>query len=127
MQKTVTAALVAALLSLTGAAQAGTGIDLQANETPIHAPKNPQAIAKLPADFHFVKPGQFTVAIAALNTPPLALFAADNRRLIGSEVDIAQLVADSPGLTLNVVQTSWEDWPLGWFPASMTRPSPTSP
>ena len=127
MQKTVTAALVAALLNLTGAAQAGTGIDLQANETPIHAPKNPQAIAKLPADFHFVKPGQFTVAIAALNTPPLALFAADNRRLIGSEVDIAQLVADSLGLTLNVVQTSWEDWPLGWFPASMTRPSPTSP
>jgi hypothetical protein len=127
MQKTVTAALVAALLSLTGAAQAGTGIDLQANETPIHAPKNPQAIAKLPADFHFVKPGQFTVAIAALNTPPLALFAADNRRLIGSEVDIAQLVADSLGLTLNVVQTSWEDWPLGWSPASMTRPSPTSP
>ncbi|HGE7261292.1 TPA: transporter substrate-binding domain-containing protein, partial [Serratia marcescens] len=113
MQKTVTAALVAALLSLTGAAQADTGIDLQANETPIHAPKNPQAIAKLPADFHFVKPGQFTVAIAALNTPPLALFAADNRRLIGSEVDIAQLVADSLGLELNVVQTSWEDWPLG--------------
>ena len=60
-----------------------------------------------------MKPGQFTVAIAALNTPPLALFAADNRRLIGSEVDIAQLVADSLGLTLNVVQTSWEDWPLG--------------
>lgn len=30
MQKTVTAALVAALPSLTGAAQAGTGIDLQA-------------------------------------------------------------------------------------------------
>ncbi|PII53391.1 ABC transporter substrate-binding protein [Serratia sp. OLCL1] len=113
MQKTVTAALVAALLSLTGAAQAGTGIDLQANETPIHAPKNPQAIAKLPADFRFVKPGRFTVAIAALNTPPLALFAAYNRRLIGSEVDIAQLVADSLGLELNVVQTSWEDWPLG--------------
>ncbi len=30
MQKTVTAALVAALPSLTGAVQAGTGIDLQA-------------------------------------------------------------------------------------------------
>ena len=41
-----------AALSLTGAAQAGTGIDLQANEILIHAPKNPQAIAKLPADFH---------------------------------------------------------------------------
>ena len=84
MQKTVTAALVAARLNLTGAAQAGTGIDLQANETPIHAPKNPQAIAKLPADFHFVKPGQFTVAIAALNAAAGAVRrrqpAADRQR-----------------------------------------------
>ncbi|MNT09406.1 Cystine-binding periplasmic protein precursor [compost metagenome] len=75
--------------------------------------KNPQAIAKLPQGFHFVQPGKFTVAIAALNTPPLALFASDNKTLIGSESDIAQLVADSLGLELNVVQTSWEDWPLG--------------
>ncbi|BEL69463.1 MULTISPECIES: hypothetical protein [Serratia] len=45
MQKTVTAALVAALPSLTGAAQAGTGIDLQTYAPPIHAPKNPQANA----------------------------------------------------------------------------------
>jgi polar amino acid transport system substrate-binding protein len=28
-------------------------------------------------------------------------------------VDIARLVADSLGLELNVVPTSWEDWPLG--------------
>ncbi len=32
---------------------------------------------------------------------------------IGSEADIARLVADSLGLELNVVPTSWEDWPLG--------------
>ncbi len=114
MQKTVTAALVAALLSLTGAALAGTGIDLQANETPIHAPKNPQAIAKLPADFHFVKPGQFTVAVAALNTPPLTVFADDNKTTARQRGGYRPAGGRQPGAgTLNVVPTSWEDWPLG--------------
>lgn len=117
MRNTFTVTVVAALLaslSLAGTAlAAGTGIDLKANETRIHVAKNPRAIAKLPQGFHFVQPGKFTVAIAALNTPPLALFASDNKTLIGSESDIAQLVADSLGLELNVVQTSWEDWPLG--------------
>lgn len=41
MQKTVTAALVAALLSLTGAAQAGTGIDLQAYQ-PLFTRRRPR-------------------------------------------------------------------------------------
>ncbi|RMT71831.1 Amino acid ABC transporter, periplasmic amino acid-binding protein [Pseudomonas savastanoi pv. nerii] len=45
--------------------------------------------------------------------PPLALLANDDKTTIGSEADTAQLVADSLGLQLNVVQTSWEDWPLG--------------
>lgn len=58
-------------------------------------------------------PGKFTVAIAGLSQPPLTVFADDNKTLIGSEADIARLVADSLGLELNVVPTSWEDWPLG--------------
>ncbi|ORM73351.1 ABC transporter substrate-binding protein, partial [Mixta gaviniae] len=61
----------------------------------------------------FAVPGALTVAVAAQNSPPLTVFAADNKTLLGSEVDIARLVADSLGLTLNVVPTSWEDWPLG--------------
>jgi len=91
----------------------GTGVSLEANKTPINTAKNPQAIAQLPASFKPVVPGKFTGAIAGLSQPPLTVFADDNKTLIGSEADIARLVADSLGLELNVVPTSWEDWPLG--------------
>jgi polar amino acid transport system substrate-binding protein len=53
------------------------------------------------------------VAVSGVAGPPLALLASDDKTTIGSEADTAQLVADSLGLQLNVVQTSWEDWPLG--------------
>ena len=91
----------------------GTGISVEANAAPIHAPVNPEAVAQIPKDHRFAVPGKFTVAVAALNSPPLTLFSDDNKTLQGSEVDIARLVADSLGLELNVVPTSWEDWPLG--------------
>lgn len=91
----------------------GTGVSLEANKTPINTAKNPQAIAQLPANLHLAVPGKFTVAIAGLSQPPLTVFADDNKTLIGSEADIARLVADSLGLELNVVPTSWEDWSLG--------------
>ncbi|WNN43071.1 MULTISPECIES: ABC transporter substrate-binding protein [Winslowiella] len=91
----------------------GQGVSVEANQQPVNAPKNPAAIAQIPAGHRFAVPGKFTVAVAALNSPPLTLFAADNKTLLGSEADIARLVADSLGLELNVVPTSWEDWPLG--------------
>jgi polar amino acid transport system substrate-binding protein len=91
----------------------GTGVSLEANKTPVNTVKNPQAIAQLPAGLHLAVPGKFTVAIAGLSQPPLTVFADDNKTLIGSEADIARLVADSLGLELNIVPTSWEDWPLG--------------
>jgi polar amino acid transport system substrate-binding protein len=91
----------------------GAGVSLEANKNPLNTAKNPQAIAALPKDYRFAVPGKFTVAVAALNSPPLTVFADDNKTLLGSEVDIARLVADSLGLELNVVPTSWEDWPLG--------------
>ena len=91
----------------------GQRVSLEANKTPINTVKNGQAVAQLPAGHHFVVPGSFTVAVAAQNSPPLTVFSADNKTLLGSEVDIARLVADSLGLKLNVVPTSWEDWPLG--------------
>lgn len=91
----------------------GTGVSVEANKAPVHTAKNPQAIARLPANYHLAVPGKFTVAVAALNSPPLTVFSDDNKTLLGSEVDIARLVADSLGLELNVMPTSWEDWPLG--------------
>lgn len=91
----------------------GQRVSLEANKTPVNTAKNPHAVSQLPANLHLAVPGSFTVAVAALNSPPLTVFSDDNKTLLGSEVDIARLVADSLGLKLNVVPTSWEDWPLG--------------
>ncbi|MEJ8325592.1 transporter substrate-binding domain-containing protein [Kosakonia sacchari] len=104
--------LLALLLVSTGSFAAGQ-LDLKANEQPITVQRNAAAIAKIPADYRFVEPGTLTVAISALNSPPLALVASDNRTRIGSDPDIARLLAQSLGLKLKLVPTAWEDWPLG--------------
>jgi polar amino acid transport system substrate-binding protein len=117
MQKTLL--LLALALSPAAWAQSvtinGAGVSLEANKAPINTQTNPQAVAQLPQGYRFAVPGKFTVAVSALNSPPLTVFAEDNKTLLGSEVDIARLVADSLGLELNVVPTSWEDWPLGVY------------
>lgn len=104
--------LLALLLVSAGSLAAGQ-LDLKANEQPVTVQRNAAAIAKIPADYHFVEPGTLTVAISALNSPPLALVASDNRTRIGSDPDIARLLAQSLGLKLRLVPTAWEDWPLG--------------
>src|SRR5471032_996060 len=105
---------VTAVVLFSGLANAASGIDLVANETPINTPKSAEAAAKIPANFKFVEPGTLTVALAVLGSaPPFGLFARDNKTVIGSEADIARLVADGLGLKLKVVPASWEDWPLG--------------
>lgn len=91
----------------------GQEISLEANKTPIRATVSEKATNAIPSEFTFANQGHLTVAIAGLNSPPLYMFGEDNKTLIGSEVDMAQLLADSLGLTLKVVPTSWEDWPLG--------------
>ncbi|WP_413651901.1 ABC transporter substrate-binding protein [Pantoea sp. B65] len=114
----ITLALLSGLL-FSGLSQAeevslnGQGVSVEANKVPVNVEKNPQAIASIPPGHHFAVAGKFTVAIAGLNSPPLTLFSDDNKTLLGSEADIARLVADSLGLELNIVATSWEDWPLG--------------
>ncbi|WP_162897414.1 transporter substrate-binding domain-containing protein [Raoultella ornithinolytica] len=100
-----------ALGALSAGAQAE--IDLQANERPLPVTVDNAAIARIPASYRFVEPGTLTVAISALNYPPLALLASDNRTRIGSDPDIARLLAGSLGLKLKLVPTAWEDWPLG--------------
>ncbi|MEU2349111.1 ABC transporter substrate-binding protein [Modestobacter sp. NPDC049651] len=56
--------------------------------------------------------GKLTIAVAGLGAPPLGFLASDNSTVVGSEVDIASLVADSLGLQLEVQNMSWEQWPL---------------
>ena len=56
--------------------------------------------------------GKLTVGVVGAGDPPLAFLADDNATVVGSEVDIASLVAESLGLELDVRNISWEQWPL---------------
>ena len=104
---------IATLVFSALALDAHAALDLRANEQPLPVTRDPQAIAKIPPGYRFVEPGTLTVAISALNSPPLALLASDNRTRIGSDPDMARLLAGSLGLKLRLVPTAWEDWPLG--------------
>lgn len=74
----------------------------------------PEAVQQLAdSGFRPVTPGKLTVA-SNLGAAPLGVFADDDSTTaLGSEIDIAQLIADGLGLELNVVPVSWADWPLG--------------
>ncbi|WP_425270660.1 ABC transporter substrate-binding protein [Pantoea wallisii] len=98
---------------MTAASSSAAPLNAKDNETPIHIAVNPQAVAKIPPGFHFVNPGYLTVATTASNSPPIGLWASDNKTLIGSDPDIARLLAESLGLKLKLVPAAWEDWPLG--------------
>jgi polar amino acid transport system substrate-binding protein len=71
-----------------------------------------EAIRLLPANLKLATPGKLTVATNP-GRFPFGGYATDSRTPIGSEIDIAQLVADSLGLALEIVATAWADWPLG--------------
>ncbi len=105
--------LAAALMLLLSIGEARAELDLRANEQPLPVTRDDNAVSKIPPKYRFVEPGVLTVAISALNSPPLALLASDNRTRIGSDPDIARLLAGSLGLKLKLVPTAWEDWPLG--------------
>jgi len=78
----------------------------------IRAEKDEAAIKAIAPGFKFVNPGKFTVAINPWD-PPIATYATDAKTVVGTDPDIAQLLADSLGLQLELVPVAWEDWPLG--------------
>jgi len=53
--------------------------------------------------------GKLTVGIGTFDAPPLILYADDETTLIGNEIDLAYLVADTLGLEIDVQPTSWEN------------------
>src|SRR5690606_7792133 len=110
------ALLIAALAWVTFpvlTALAEDGFDLSPEQTGrIHAKKNDAAAAAIPADFKFVTPGKFTVAVAP-GGPPLATYATDARTVVGADPEYASAVAESLGLQLESVPVAWIDWPLG--------------
>ena len=107
MMAAVTAiVLPAALLALT------PDLSPEQKDRP-RAEKVPEAIAAIPEDFKFAREGVLTVGTAATNLLPLGAYAADTKTVVGNEADIAQIIADSLGLKLELVPIAWADWPLG--------------
>lgn len=74
--------------------------------------RDEEAIKLIGKNAKFVKDGVLTVANAT-GRLPFGGYATDTRTVIGSEPDIAQLVADALGRKLEIVSVSWADWPLG--------------
>lgn len=78
----------------------------------IRAEKNAEAIAAIKPEFKFANSGKLTVAISPWD-PPIATYASDAKTVVGADPDLAQLLADSLGLELEIVPVAWADWPLG--------------
>ena len=93
----------------TTAARNGVVYNTSPDQQRIRGEKDPALAAKVPELIS--KDGKLTVATTA-GSIPLSFHATDDKTPIGSELDIAQLVADKLGLELDVQVTSWENWPL---------------
>ncbi len=92
---------------------AAAGIDLSpAQPGRVRAQPDTAAIARLAADARFARDGAFTVAVNPARFP-FAGYATDTQTIIGSEPDMAQIIADALGRTLVIVPVAWADWPLG--------------
>jgi polar amino acid transport system substrate-binding protein len=76
------------------------------------AERDEAAIRLISENARLAKNGVLTVALTATQLP-FGAYATDTRTVVGSEPDIAQLVADSLGLKLELVPVAWADWPLG--------------
>lgn len=103
---------LAVTMALTQAAHAQQ-VDLSPEQKGrVRVEKVEDAIKLLPAGYKFIADGKLTVATVPFRFP-LVDYASDTKTPIGVEPDIAQLVADSLGLELQLVPIAWADWPLG--------------
>lgn len=96
----------------TGSSETALVVDTSPEQADrVRTDEDPDAAELVPADI--AEDGVLRVGITGAGDPPLGFLADDNSTVVGSEVDIAQLVADGLGLELEVVNTTWEGWPLG--------------
>ncbi|MGN0933354.1 ABC transporter substrate-binding protein [Falsigemmobacter intermedius] len=111
LRRSFLALTLSALLPLP--ALALDGIDLSPEQPGrIRAEKIQGAIDLLPKDYKWVSPGKLTVA-SVPNRLPFSVYATDTRTPVGGEPDLAQIMADSLGLELELIPVAWADWPLG--------------
>jgi polar amino acid transport system substrate-binding protein len=85
-------------------------IDTSGTQEPIRAEADEEVAALLPAEI--AESGVLRVGINGTSSAPLSFLADDNQTYIGSEIDIARIVADKLGLEFELKLTTWENWPL---------------
>ena len=113
LSRALPALALASLLGLcSGASAADVNVDLSPEQPNRIRTQPVQAAIDLLKGHQFVTPGTLTVATNPGNLP-FSVYATDTKTPIGGEPDLAQLVADSLGLKLEVVGVAWPDWPLG--------------
>jgi len=92
-----------------GGASAG-GIDTSGTQELIRTTADEEVAALLPPEI--AESGVLRVGINGTGSAPLSFLADDNETYIGSEIDIARIVADKFGLEFDLKLTTWENWPL---------------
>ncbi|GAA1487180.1 transporter substrate-binding domain-containing protein [Brachybacterium fresconis] len=93
-----------------GGGDDGPALDTSGDQELIRAEKNEEVAALLPAEI--AESGVLRVGINGTSSAPLSFLADDNETYIGSEIDIARIVADTLGLEFQLKLTTWENWPM---------------
>ncbi|GGV11989.1 putative amino acid ABC transporter, substrate-binding protein [Streptomyces litmocidini] len=91
--------------------QKDTGINVTPDQNRVHTAEVDAIAAKLPAAVR--ERGTLVLGVSAKSNPPLAFRATDDTTLIGVEVDLATLVADTLGLKPEFDPVSWENLFVG--------------
>ncbi len=109
----IAALLAAPLLTTTAAVAQTKTFDLSPDQAGrVHTEKVDAAVAAVSPDFKFVKDGVFTVGVS-VGDPPLNTYASDAKTVVGTDADLASLVAEALGRKVEFVPVAWADWPLG--------------
>ncbi|MFD7708979.1 ABC transporter substrate-binding protein [Streptomyces sp. NPDC059785] len=87
------------------------GINIGPDQNRIRGEKDDKAAALVPAAVR--ERGTLRLGLSADASPPLGFFATDDKTRIGSELDLAVLVADTLGLKVRQEDVSWENLFVG--------------
>ncbi|WP_329212623.1 ABC transporter substrate-binding protein [Streptomyces sp. NBC_00683] len=88
-----------------------TGINIGPDQNRIRGKKVDAIAAKVPAAVR--ERGTLRLGASADASPPLGFYATDDKTRIGSEIDIATLIADTLGLKPQFDEVSWENLFVG--------------
>ncbi|MFF2329286.1 MULTISPECIES: ABC transporter substrate-binding protein [unclassified Streptomyces] len=91
--------------------QQGTGINIGPDQHRIRGTKVDAIAAEVPEAIR--ERGTLRLGASADASPPLGFYATDDKTRIGSEIDIATLIADTLGLKPRFEEVSWENLFVG--------------